>query len=628
MSVKSRRCIENNNLAKMFGTNLNKSNSSAKDSSVLSSSIGKSSSSKSNSINIGIKGKDKDKENQDVAKKFSYSSSLKIKGDIGTTGSTESDTTTVGAAAQTAATNKETIESPTDKFKKFENEGVIFKAKLIGTELVIEPRGDKMCQNSIQRLKAIIKGTNSHKRRITLKISYDGVKVSDEKTNELLHHHEVSQISYIAGDETDSRTFGYVSDVPNKAHQFICFKTSGPAINVMSVISGLFEAVLELKNQQSEKDKQPIAAINDSVVATATKVNRQDSVDLIGDSGIMDGDLSMISSASATTGNLVNQAGITKGRGIGGDILDKNSSTMLDGLVMASSPGDSYGATPTNISKSKPQSTVDLIFDDLFTGLTDPIIVDKNDSLISYKGNFGKGAPDNSSITCSTSYGTNGGGNMISSNQSLNNSGMSSTRPSQQPSISSNLDSSANNIKALLGDPFSFSDQYIEGHLRAIPPRQPGTRPIPKRQNSTPASSILQPPASLPRPAPTFQSSMGPSAQAPNRSLVYNHSSVSLSDAALTRQSSFNMPQQSHLSQQLQQQHQQQQVPARSHSVSTDPHVDRYAVFNDIDNLPSIFESSVAMSTSTTSISANNINANTNTNVFRQTNPFNDDFFA
>ncbi|MCX2956941.1 MAG: hypothetical protein N7Q72_04060, partial [Spiroplasma sp. Tabriz.8] len=37
-----------------------------------------------------------------------------------------------------------------NKFKQFEGEGVIFKAKLVGTELVMEPRGDKMCQNSIK----------------------------------------------------------------------------------------------------------------------------------------------------------------------------------------------------------------------------------------------------------------------------------------------------------------------------------------------------------------------------------------------------------------------------------------------------------------------------------------------
>lgn len=150
------------------------------------------------------------------------------------------------------------------KLKQYEEAGVICKVKLIGEELVMDPRGDKMCQNSIQRLKAIIKGTKGHKRKIVLKISYDGVKIYDEKTNEILHHHKVPQISYVVSDETDQRTFGYVCDVPNNAHLFICFKTMGPALKVMTIISDLFEAVLQKKKRgetepstQSRADNEP-----------------------------------------------------------------------------------------------------------------------------------------------------------------------------------------------------------------------------------------------------------------------------------------------------------------------------------------------------------------------------------
>jgi len=384
-----------------------------------------------------------------------------------------------------------------DKFKRFENEGVVFKAKLIGSELVMEPRGDKMCQNSIQRLKAIIKGTNSHKKRIVLKISYDGVKVYDEKTNEILHHHEVSQISYIASDDTDNRTFGYVSDVPSKAHQFICFKTSGPAINVMSVISGLFEAVLEKKNQL-EKSKT-VSTIN----SDDKLIPQQDSLDLIGDSGIMDGDTSIGSEDK--------------------QIIQQQTSSIIENDDIIS-PSNSFMST----NKNKQSASTDLIFDDLFSGLSDPIIVDKNDSLITYKTESAKQL-DGSIDTLGLHY-----------NQ----------QQSQQQQESQQL--------------------LLQQHQR------PNARPIPRRQNQQPV--MLPPPSSLPRPAPMLASS-GPSH---NRSLVYNHSSVSLSDAALTRQTSFTSPNQN------------------------DGYVDRYAVFNDIDNLPSIFES-----TSLTSVNQAGVGAGT-----------------
>lgn len=397
-----------------------------------------------------------------------------------------------------------------DKHKRFENEGVVFKAKLIGSELVMEPRGDKMCQNSIQRLKAIIKGTNSHKKRIVLKISYDGVKVFDEKTNEMLHHHEVSQVSYIASDDTDSRTFGYVGDVPNKAHQFICFKTSGPAINVMSVISALFEVVLEKKKNgsdsnsgsmggENEKNEMRLDSNNKSASLLAASPKGQDSMDLIGDSGIMEGDSSII--------------------GGGGG----SNSIFEFGQIMSSSA--SAASPPINIAPT----------------------------------------------TTSSSFTT--------------------TAPTSTASM-------------------------------RVPPLPPSSahHPIPRRQQQQ--HGILLPlPSSLPRPAPMMSAAHNSSGQAHNRSLVYNHSSVSLSDAALTRQASFG-----------------------SSSVQNDSYVDRYAVFNDIDNLPSIFESTSLgsvnkvtgqapleplSSSMVASVAATRgAYSTSDNNMFRQTNPFDDDFFA
>lgn len=334
-----------------------------------------------------------------------------------------------------------------DNFKRFEDEGVVFKAKLIGSELVLEPRGDKMCQNSIQRLKAIIKGTNSHKKRVVLKISYDGVKVYDEKTNEILHHHEISQISFIASDDTDNRTFGYVGDVPNKAHQFVCFKTIGPAINVISVINSLFEAVVDKKKQaekkkQEEKDK--IIISDDDIFGLATETT------------IPSAATTGINTMTATSTKAVN---ITSSNNAYAPVMSQATSRAASNAAAFATNISPSSVTSSSISKDQ----IDLI--------------------------------DDSGI-------------------------MACAWPST---------------------------------------------PIPVAAKPT-----------------------------PNRSLIYNHSSVSLGDAPLTRQSSY-----------------------ASSSVKNDSFVDRYAVFNDIDNLPSIFESTSLNSTSTLKA-----------NMFRRTNPFDDDFFA
>lgn len=434
--------------------------------------------------------------------------------------------------SKVAANNNNNANDDTnDKHKRFENEGVVFKAKLIGSELVMEPRGDKMCQNSIQRLKAIIKGTNSHKRRITLKISYDGVKVYDEKTNEILHHHEVSQISYIASDDTDNRTFGYVSDVPNKAHQFICFKTSGPAISVMSVISALFEAVLERKKQAERADLE-----GDKSEGTAKSIiQTQDSADLIGDSGIMDGDASIIS-------DIINDKSTPYSQLSAAAIPNQSAGSILDSNIIAS-PSDSFNSLNNSNNRGKRLASTDLMFDDLFAGLSDPIIVDKNDSLISYKHD---------------KSGTSQLGSAFNQQQAPRQQQQSS----QPPPLPQQAQQQLHNQQ----HPYLKQQHRIGQAAPNLP------FPIPRRQNQPHHAVQLPPPSSLPRPSPMMMSSSvttdGQLANH-NRSLVYNHSSVSLSDAALTHQSSF----------------------TSTWSAQNDGHVDRYAVFNDIDNLPSIFES-------------------------------------
>jgi disabled family protein 2 len=65
---------------------------------------------------------------------------------------------------------------------RFAGGGVDFKGKLIGIEEVAEPRGDKMCQVAMAKLKAGVKASGDHKQRITINVSLEGIKIIDEKT--------------------------------------------------------------------------------------------------------------------------------------------------------------------------------------------------------------------------------------------------------------------------------------------------------------------------------------------------------------------------------------------------------------------------------------------------------------
>ncbi|GFY59797.1 protein disabled [Trichonephila inaurata madagascariensis] len=139
---------------------------------------------------------------------------------------------------------------------KYEGDGVIFKAKLIGFESVPDARGDKMCQDAMQRLKSNVKNIGPHKKKINICVSLQGIKIKDEKTGAVMYHHPVSLISFISQDISDARAFGYVFGSTNEPHQFIAIKTEKPAFHVVLALRDLFQTVLNHKQEEIQNVKE------------------------------------------------------------------------------------------------------------------------------------------------------------------------------------------------------------------------------------------------------------------------------------------------------------------------------------------------------------------------------------
>lgn len=158
-------------------------------------------------------------------------------------------------------------DSSADAAIRFSGQGVTFKAKLIGVDPVTGPRGDQMCKNAMTRLKAIVKGTGGHKRKIVLSISMDGLKLLDEKSREEISHHPIPLISYISRDTSDNRAFGFVYGSPSEGHQFIGLKTEKAAIPVMQTIADLFTFVYEQRKREKSIAKDSSSS---SVPSAAT----------------------------------------------------------------------------------------------------------------------------------------------------------------------------------------------------------------------------------------------------------------------------------------------------------------------------------------------------------------------
>lgn len=151
---------------------------------------------------------------------------------------------------------KKDFTEKTDEFlmTRFQGEGVRYKAKLIGVDDVPEPRGDKMTQDSMMKLKGMAIAARSqgkHKQRIWLIISLTGIKIIDEKTGVIEHEHVVNKISFIARDVTDSRSFGYICGAEGQ-HQFFAIKTAQQAEPVVIDLKDLFQLIYNMKNLESE----------------------------------------------------------------------------------------------------------------------------------------------------------------------------------------------------------------------------------------------------------------------------------------------------------------------------------------------------------------------------------------
>lgn len=147
--------------------------------------------------------------------------------------------------------------------KRFKGDGVRYKAKLIGIDEVTAARGDKLCQDSMMKLKGIAASARSkgeHKQKVFLTVSFGGIKIFDEKSGVLQHHHAVHEISYIAKDITDHRAFGYVCGKEGN-HRFVAIKTAQSAEPVILDLRDLFQLIYEIKQREeiekkAQKDKQ------------------------------------------------------------------------------------------------------------------------------------------------------------------------------------------------------------------------------------------------------------------------------------------------------------------------------------------------------------------------------------
>lgn len=225
-----------------------------------------------------------------------------------TTEETSTDTTTETKSEETKTdvTNSDTANQNNKAIKKvkskkdlkndpsrFDPPGVNFNAKLIGIDDVQNARGDKMCQESMYRLKVAVKQSGQHKQKIIINVSLDGIRIIDVRTQTTNHTHPVHRISFISRDVTDSRAFGYVYGAGEGKHKFFAIKTEKAAEALVLTLRDLFQVVYEMKKKEvedakhkieepatesateAEEDQEPIYSVPQKIVENGTEPTYQ-----------------------------------------------------------------------------------------------------------------------------------------------------------------------------------------------------------------------------------------------------------------------------------------------------------------------------------------------------------------
>uniref|UniRef100_A0A6I8RMW0 Dab, reelin signal transducer, homolog 1 n=1 Tax=Xenopus tropicalis TaxID=8364 RepID=A0A6I8RMW0_XENTR len=208
--------------------------------------------------------------------------------------------------------------------KRFKGDGVRYKAKLIGIDEVSAARGDKLCQDSMMKLKI------------------------------MHHHHAVHEISYIAKDITDHRAFGYVCGKEGN-HRFVAIKTAQAAEPVILDLRDLFQLIYELKQREEiEKKAQKDKQCEQAVYQVPTSHKKEGVYDVPKSQPISNGDLIIFDESPSDAFEAVTQLALFGDMSTPPDVTSPSTpATPGDAFMTCSSqlhpaPVHMFGTLPYN----------------------------------------------------------------------------------------------------------------------------------------------------------------------------------------------------------------------------------------------------------------------------------------
>ncbi|XP_017276487.1 low density lipoprotein receptor adapter protein 1a isoform X1 [Kryptolebias marmoratus] len=141
-------------------------------------------------------------------------------------------------------------------------EGMTFNLRHLGLTLVDQPKGAELSAAAVKRIIATAKASGKKPQKVALKVSPQGVVVSDRSTNKLLENVSIYRISYCTVDKLHHKVFAYIAqntlNGTLECHAYLCSKrkvAQAVALTVAQAFTVAFELWQVAKEEKGKRVK-------------------------------------------------------------------------------------------------------------------------------------------------------------------------------------------------------------------------------------------------------------------------------------------------------------------------------------------------------------------------------------